>query len=168
MEEWLIGVLLSVMSITAALTVGYVAKIRTNKGKKMTRVVEDSALEVIGHQVREMGGTFKEMMEFKNKQIKSLQGQIGKFTQDQQEDQPENENNHVQWGDIVTLVTKTYPKYAKILELPFAKREIMKQTKGMSLEEVIGVVEQFTGKKIADGVGSQSSTGQPQDQAGYF
>jgi len=161
-------ILLSVMTVSAALMVGYVAKTWQNKGKKHSKVVEESALQVIGDQVKEMGGTFKEMMEFKNKQIKSLQGQISKFTQDQQEDQPDSENNQVQFEDIQTLVSKTYPQYAKFLQLPFAKKEIMKATKGMTLEEVISMVEEWTGKKVADSVGSQQGAGQSQDQAGYF
>jgi len=161
-------ILLSVMTVSAALMVGYVAKTRANKGKKITRVVEDSALQVIGDQVKEMGGTFKEMMEFKNKQIKSLQGQIGKFTQDQQQEDEDSGNNQVSFEDIQTLVSKTYPKYAHLLALPFAKKEIMKHTKGLSLEEVISVVEQFTGKKITDSLGSQQGINQPQDQSGYF
>jgi len=166
--EDIVYVFIGIIVMIGGLAIAYIAKMPLNRGKKVSKVVEESALQVIGDQVKEMGGTFKEMMEFKNKQIKSLQGQMSKYHQDEEDDQPENQNNEVKFDDIKALVKKAYPQHAKFLDLPFAKKEIMKVTKGMTLEEVVTMVEDWTGKKIADRVGSESGSGQSQDQTGYF
>jgi len=106
---------------------------------------------------------------------KELQRQTGRANRYKQQideyegEEPENgEIAQVQYEDIKALVKKTYPQYAKMLELPGAKQWIQKQTKNMTLDEVITMVEEWTGKKVGGSDGSQLVAGSEKDQPGYF
>jgi len=106
---------------------------------------------------------------------KELQRQTGRANRYKQQldeyEEPEPENGEVEqvrFEDIKALVKKTYPQYSKMLNMPGAKQWIEKQTKNMTLEEVISMVEEWTGKKVGGGQQSESSAGSAENQAGYF
>lgn len=107
----------------------------------------------------------KDISKLKDNTIKSLQN---KLRVEQEEEEIDTKDTEVQYADIKTLVKKAYPQYAKFLDLPFAKKEIMKATKGMTLDEVISMVEEWTGKKVKDSAGFESGITTEENQPGYF
>jgi len=52
---------------------------------------------------------------------------------------------HVTFEEIQALVKTKYPKQAVLL--PLIKTQIMEATKGMTMEEILDYVKQFTGSK---------------------
>jgi len=125
-------------------------------------------------------GAIEQILEVKEATIKDYQkelqrqtGRASRFKQQIDEFEGEEPQNgeivQVQYEDIKALVKKTYPQYAKMLELPGAKQWIQKQTKNMTLDEVITMVEEWTGKKVSQNTGSQQGAqGSAENQPGYF
>jgi len=106
--------------------------------KKASGAAESSVSELFAVQTEQI----KEIIKSKNNQIKSFQQQL---RQDQDENQPESNEKQVSFEEITALVKQTYPKYTVML--PVFKKQIMEITKGMSLQQVLEYVKQFTGNQ---------------------
>jgi len=89
-----------------------------------------------------------DVLKLKDKAIASLSTKIRNFEEDEEEE-PDNGVKPVTWEEISALVTTHYPKYANLL--PLVKKQVMEATKGMSMEEILNYVKQFTGDKEPKG-----------------
>ena len=134
---------------------------RKTTSKKATEAADTSVSELYEVQTSQV----KDIIKLKDNVIKSLQN---KLRIDQQEEEIDTKDTEVQYADIKTLVKKAYPQYAKFLDLPFAKKEIMKATKGMTLDEVISMVEEWTGKKVKDSLGLESDLTTEKNNPEFF
>ena len=67
----------------------------------------------------------------------------------EEEELTKSGNKQVTWEEIQTLVKNQAPKYAMML--PLVKKQIMQATEGMSMEEILNYVKQFTGNKESKG-----------------
>ena len=142
----------------------YVNRLNPSKNptKKANQAADTSVSELYEVQTNQV----KDIIKLKNNEIKSLQSKLR--IDQQEEEEIDTKDTEVQYADIKTLVKKAYPQYAKFLDLPFAKKEIMKATKGMTLDEVITMVEDWTGKKVKDGSQLESNFTTEENQPGYF
>lgn len=134
-----------------------------NQPKRATQAADTSVSELYAVQTEQI----KDIVKLKNNEIKSLQSKL-RLDQEIEQETPDSKDNQVQFEDIKALVTRGYPQYAKLLDLPGAKQWIKKQTKDMSLDEVISMVEGWTGKKINKSTGSEPNSQTVQNQPGYF
>jgi len=97
--------------------------------------------------------TISDILKRKDSEIKSLNARIKQFEPTVEEDQPEK---GVSWEEIQTLVKQAAPQYATFL--PLMKKQIMEMTKGMTMNELIEYVKQFTGDKQPQGIADPQST----------
>jgi len=124
-----------------------------NQQKKATNAADSSVSELFAVQTEQI----KEIVKSKNNQIKSFQQQL---RQTDEKNESGNEGKQVTWEEIQTLVKTQYPKHAVLL--PLLKKQIMEATEGMSMEEVLDYVKQFTGNKQSEGgINLQSVTYNP-------
>lgn len=133
-----------------------------NKPKRAKEAADTSVSELYEVQTEQV----KDIIKLKNNEIKSLQAKLRIETEETEEIDPKD--TQVQFEDIKTLVKKAYPQYGKFLDFPFAKKEIMKATKGMTLDEIITMVEDWTGKKIKDHSGLEQGITTDEDRPEYF
>jgi len=133
-------------------------------GKRPIKAAESSIVELYEVQTKQI----KDIVEQKNKDIKSLQARLRQEVEEETPAGTAGEGEQVRYEDIKTLVSKSYPKYAKYLDLPFVKKEISKATKGMTLDEALTMVENWTGKKISRDGKSESGTAANEDNPNYF
>jgi len=85
-------------------------------------------------------------------ELRSVMGKLTRLRDkepEEEEEEPDNGVKPVTWDEITALVHTAYPKYDKVL--PFAKKQIMEMTEGMSMEEILNYVKQFTGNKQSEG-----------------
>jgi len=101
--------------------------------------------------------TIADILKQKESQIKSLNARIKQFEPIEQEDLTNGGGKAITFDEIQTLVSQTYPQYSKLL--PLMKKQIMEMTKGMTLDEVLNYVKQFTGSKESQGSTSQTPDG---------
>jgi len=97
--------------------------------------------------------TIADILKQKDNQIKSLNARIKQF---EPLDEIEEPKKGVTWEEIQTLVKEAAPQYATFL--PLMKKQIMEVTKGMSMEELLQYVKQFTGNKQSQGITNPEST----------
>jgi len=91
-------------------------------------------------------------------ELRSLNGKLTRFRDQEPEEEEEELDDGVKpvtWEEITALVHTTYPKYDKIL--PFAKKQIMEMTKGMTIKELLEYVKQFTGNIQSEGTPNPES-----------
>jgi len=100
-----------------------------------------------------------DVLKLKDRAISSLQAKLRNFEEQEEEEEPDNGVKPVTWEEITALVTTKYPKYAQLL--PLVKKQVMEATKGMSMNEILQYVKQFTGSQQ-----SQSSS-TPVESATY-
>ena len=113
--------------------------------KRAKKEVQDSAQkEVIASKDLTIVSMQQELRRINGKLARTLQLQ-GEL----EEDLPEIATNQVTWEEIQALVKTSAPKYAALL--PLAKKQIMEATEGMSMEEILTYVKQFTGDKQPQG-----------------
>ena len=94
-------------------------------------------------------------------ELRSVNGKLTRYRDKEpelEEEVTESGNKQVTWEEIQALVKTQAPKQA--LLLPLLKNQIMDATKGMTMEEILGYVKQFTGNK-------QSEAGTPPESATY-
>jgi len=102
-------------------------------------------------------GTITDILKQKDNQIKSLNARIKQYEPIEQEISTDGGGKAITFEEIQTLVSQTYPQYSKLL--PLMKKQIMDMTKGMTLDEVLNYVKQFTGNKESQGQTSQTPDG---------
>jgi len=136
---------------------------RMNPAKKGVKAADSSIKELFSVHNSQV----TEVLKLKDRAISSLQARIRNYEQEDEPQEDDPKDNQVKFEDIEALIKKSYPQYAKALMIPGAKQWIKKQTRGMSLDEVLTMVEELTGKKIAAGGKSELSTSE-ENQPGYF
>jgi len=95
-----------------------------------------------------------DVLKLKDKAISSLQAKLRNF-EAEEEEEPDDLVKPVTWEEITALVTTHYPKYAGLL--PLVKKQVMEATKGMTREEILNYVKQFTGNKQPEAVTTPES-----------
>jgi len=135
---------------------------RLNPSKKQPKQAQNSADGSVSELFAVQTEQIKEIIKSKNNQIKSYQQQL---RQDQEEQtitpEPTTKGNNVTWEQITELVNLKFPKYKKIL--PLFKKDIMKEVKGMSREEIIQLISTYTGKSEDSGLDQGEFTENQQD-----
>jgi len=126
---------------------------RQNPVKKAQKRNEISHFDNLTEYREVEKATITDILKQKDNQIKSLNARLKQIEPFDEEDQPKK---GVSWEEIQALVKQSYPEYTKYL--PLAKRQIMDMTKGMSLEEILDYVKEFTGNKQSSGISSPEST----------
>jgi len=66
-----------------------------------------------------------------------------------EEEIEETDQKQITFEEITALVDTHAPKYAKML--PLLEKQVMEAVKGMSMEQVLGYVKQFTGNQQPQG-----------------
>jgi len=144
MEIEIVILILGVVSVTIIGALYY------NKGnnpvKKAQKRNESSLFDNLTEYREVEKGTILDILKQKDNQIKSLNARIKAFEPEQEEDPTQK---GVSWEEITALANQSYPKYAPLL--PLLKDQIMKATKGMSMEEILGYVKQLTGNQQPKG-----------------
>jgi len=108
--------------------------------KRVKKEVQESAnKEVISSKDMTITTLKDELRSVKGKLYKTLALEA----EEEEEEEPDNQVKPVTWEEITALVNSTYPKYAKLL--PLVKKQVMDATKGLSMEEILNYVKQFTG-----------------------
>jgi len=138
----------------------------SKKGAKRAHEAVDTSLsELFGVQKEQI----EEILKSKTNQIRSLEKKLRLDSEENQiETSADPKDTQVRYEDIQALVKSQYPDKAKYLDIPFIKKEIIKATKGMTLDEALTMVENWTGKKISRDTKSQSAVGQIEDNPNYF
>jgi len=140
-----IDVLLILGVFLPLLLVGIWQLNRLNPNKKASKAGDSSIKElytVYNTQV-------SDVLKLKDKSIASLQAKLRNFEEQDEEEEPDNGVKPVTWEEIQALVNTQYPKYANLL--PLVKKQVMEATKGLSMEEILQYVKQFTGNKQSEG-----------------
>jgi len=123
---------------------------RLNPNKKANKAGDSSIKElysVYNNQVNDV-------LKIKDKVIASLQAKLRNF-EEEEEEEPDNGVKPVTWEEITALVNSTYPKYVNLL--PLVKKQVMDATKGMTIQEILQYVKQFTGNKQSEGTSTPES-----------
>ncbi len=96
-------------------------------------------------------GTILDILKQKDTQIKSLNARIRVLEPEEEIIVDENikNNKKVTWEEIQALAQQVVPQYAAML--PLMKKQIMEITKGMTTNEILEYVKQFTGNKQPKG-----------------
>jgi len=118
---------------------------RLNPNKKANKAGDSSIKELYSVYNTQVSDVLK----LKDKSIASLQAKLRNFEESDEEEQSTNGGKQVTWEEIQTLVKTQYPKHAALL--PLLKKQIMEATEGMSMEEVLNYVKQFTGNQQSQG-----------------
>jgi len=130
----------------------------TQSGVKKARKRNEESIYDNLTQFREVEkGTITDILKQKDNQIKSLNARIKSYEPIEQEISTDGGGKPITFEEIQTLVNQKYPQYAKLL--PLMKKQIMDMTKGMSLDEVLSYVKQFTGNQESQGQTSQTPDG---------
>jgi len=142
---------------------------RINPSKKGAKKAHEAADASVSELFGVQKDQIEEILKSKTNQIRSLEKKLRFETEDSQlETSADPKDTQVRYEDIQALVKSQYPDKAKYLDIPFIKKEIMKATKGMTLDEALTMVENWTGKKIKRDSKSQSATEIIEDNPSYF
>jgi len=147
----LIDVLLVLGVFLPLLFVGVWQLNRVNPNRKGVKAGDSSIKEMYNVYNQQV----QDVLKVKDRQIQSLSTKLRSFESEEEEEEPDDGVKPVTWEEITALVTSTYPKYANLL--PLAKKQIMEATKGLSMEEILTYVKQFTGNKESQGTPSPES-----------
>jgi len=123
-----------------------------NPVKKARKTAETSLFDNLTQYREVEKSTIADILKRKDSEIKSLNVRLKQFEPLDEEDQ---QKKGVTWEEITALVNSKYPKYATLL--PLGKKQIMEMTKGMTLEEVLQYVKQFTENQQSQGITSPTS-----------
>jgi len=142
---------------------------RINPSKKSTKKAHEAADSSVSELFGVQKEQIEEILKSKTNQIRSLEKKLRLEEEDNQiETSVDPKDTQVRYEDIQALVKKQYPDKAKYLDIPFIKKEIIKATKGMTLDEALTMVENWTGQKIKRDSGSKSGIETIQDNPSYF
>jgi len=139
-------ILVIIGMVSGFILTGLYLKKAENPSKKAKKRNEASVYDNLTEYREVEKNTIADILKQKDNQIKSLNARIKQFEPDEEEN-PQSKG--VTWEEIQTLVKQVAPKYSQLL--PLGKKQIMQQVKGLSMEEVIELVKQFTGNKEPQG-----------------
>jgi len=143
MEDYLIIVSITLIGVFALIGM---KMFKPNDGpKRAKREVQDSAQkEVIASKDMTISTMQQEMRRINGKLARYLQ-----LEPEVDENEQESNSKQVTFEEITALVGTHAPKYAKML--PLVKKQVMEAVEGMSMEEVLQYVKQFTGDQQSQG-----------------
>lgn len=142
---------------------------RINPSKKVAKRANEAADTSVSELFAVQKGQIEEILKSKTNQIRSLEKKLRLESEESQiETSPDAKDTQVRYEDIQALVKKQYPDKAKFLDIPFVKKEVMKAVKGMTLDEALTLVENWTGKKIKRDTESQSAITRIEDNPTYI
>jgi len=125
---------------------------RLNPNKKANKAGDSSIKELYSVYNTQVSDVLK----LKDKSIASLQAKLRNFEEPDEEEEQDNGVKPVTFEEISALVKQTYPKYTPML--PLFKKQIMEITKGMTLEQVLQYVKEFTGNQELKGTSNPESS----------
>jgi len=147
----LIDVLLVLGVFLPLLFVGVWQLNRVNPNRKGVKAGDSSIKEMYNVYNQQV----QDVLKVKDRQIQSLSTKLRSFETEEEEEEPDNGVKPVTFEEITALVDSKYPKYAKLL--PLVKKQIMDATKGMSMNEILSYVKQFTGDQESEGTPNPES-----------
>jgi len=124
-----------------------------NPVKKARKTAETSLYDNLTQYREVEKSTITDILKRKDSEIKSLNVRLKQFEPLDEEDQ---QGKAVTWQEIQALVNTQAPKFSTLL--PLMKKQIMDATKGMTMEEILNYVKQFTGNKQPQGQTDPQST----------
>jgi len=154
MEDYLL-VILILGTFFGTIFSAFMYKKQQNPSKKAQKRNETSIFDNLTEYREVEKGTILDILKQKDNQIKSLNARIKQYEPLAEEDQPKQ---GVTFEEITALVQETYPKYSGLLLLPGVKKQVMQTTKGMSMQEILQFVKQFTGNQQSEGISDPAST----------
>jgi len=119
-----------------------------NPTKKARKNAETSLFDNLTQYREVEKSTIADILKQKESQIKSLNVRLKQFEPLAEEDQ---QKGGVTWEEITALVQHQYPKYSSLLLIPGVEKQVMKTTKGMSMDQILQYVKQFTGNQQSEG-----------------
>jgi len=118
----------------------------TNPVKKARKAAESSLYDNLTQYREVEKSTIADILKRKDSEIKSYKLRLKEFEPLDEEDQQEK---GITWEEITALANSKFPKYSMML--PLVKKQIMEATKGMTMEEVLQYVKQFTPNQQSQG-----------------
>ena len=115
-----------------------------NRKRSKTDATDSAQKEVIASKDMTIGTLRDELRSVMGKLTRSREKEP-----DYEEEVTESGGKQVTWDEIQTLVKTQAPKYSMML--PLVKKQVMQATEGMSMEEILNYVKQFTGNKESKG-----------------
>jgi len=91
----------------------------------------------------------RDILKIKDTQIASLTSKLKRLEAQDAPELQESNGKDITFEEIQTIVQSKYPKASPLLLL--MKKQIMDATKGMSKDQILGYVAQFTGNKESKG-----------------
>jgi len=87
----------------------------------------------------------KDILKIKDTQIASLTSKLKRLEAQDDEILTESNGKDITFEEITAIVQTKYPKVVPLLHL--MKKQVMEATKGMSKEQILGYIGQFTGNQ---------------------
>ena len=143
MEEWVYFVIIGMIG---AFSVAGLKILKPNKAKTKVKSSIQDANEVLRDIDQETISRLKQTLKSESGRANRLQA----LKNEDEIEEPQNDDKSATWEQIQQLVKASYPQYATFL--PIFKGQILKATKGMSVQEIISTVSGVIG------------TGQPKQQ----
>jgi len=122
-------------SLVVALVVLLYGLRRQNPAKKGTKTAQDSISDMYGTYNQQV----KDVLAIKDKQIKSLHNKIQQLEPDVEQNES---NSPIELGALEKIASERGINPA-ILKNPMLQKLIKKYTKGMGIEEIIAIADQF-------------------------
>jgi len=130
---------------------------RLNPPKKGVKAGDSSIKEMYGVYNQQV----TDVLKVKDRQISSLSTKLRNYEESNEEEEEPTEKGAT-FEEITQLVKVSYPQYAKML--PLFKDQILKATKGMTINEIIQYIGSITGKTPTGGLSQAATT---QDAQSY-
>jgi len=124
---------------------------RMNPNKKAVKAGDNSIKEMYNVYSQQV----QDVLKVKDRQIQSLSTKLRSFESEEEEEEEDDGVKPVTFEEITALVDSKYPKYAKLL--PLVKKQVMEATKGMTMNEILSYVKQFTGNTETAGTSNPES-----------
>ncbi len=120
-------------------------KVKSSKNKAVDTLasVNEDTINRLQVELKKQNGRANRLQALRNNEV----------LEEEEDNQPEKKE--VTFEEITALVNNSYPQYAKYL--PLAKKQIMEATSGMTMEEILTYVKQFTGNQKPTGETNQIS-----------
>jgi len=100
--------------------------------------VHEETIDRLSIELRKVNGRANRLQALRNNEL-----------EEEEEELTESGGKPVTWEEIQALVKTQAPQYAKLL--PLVKNQVMDATKGMTMQEILQYVGQFTGNKQSQG-----------------
>jgi len=148
MEESTIIIILGVVFM--AIFTGFNLIKRQNPAKKAQKKAEMSVWENLTEYREVEKQTIADIIHQKDSQIKSLNAKI-KLLEPELIEEEKPGKKQITFEEIQAYVKQNHPKYSALLIIPGVKKQILQATKGMTIQEAMELIRQFTGDQKPGG-----------------